>query len=196
MLLKTLPDGAEVPAYHITTRSALYGILKSGLSAKNTPRYGKVGDGIYVVFFRGNNIASEGLTFAEYLGIDEPAIIQTSVAVGSLLMDEDSLTSNDVLEHLRSCVDNGRLNDKIYKYFPAGLVDELLLRAEDDGDDDEDGLRHYCIELINTYHIAPANYIKTNMGHYQFDTARSTSPRLPVARAWYWNDEYELESGF
>jgi len=195
MKLSTISEAADTKYWHITTRDAFTIITKDNKLKRTNPRYGKVGDGIYVVSLQGD-IISSGMTFAEYIGIDGPVILETSVDEQSLLMDEDALDNYSTLSHLSFIskqTPQKQAVDPLFNHLLHNVV-QLLLEYYEHGDDvecDTDESRQFCINLIDEYQIKPSKYFKTEMGHYSFLTARSTTPTIPVVKAIGFNEDWE-----
>jgi hypothetical protein len=180
---------SSVAAYHITTRSAYQKIIKDGYLQRSAPRFGHVGNGIYVIFMQGDDIAYECLEFANYLDIDDPVVLKVLVDDNSLLMDEDSLCNEDILSHLMEVMDlpsKMRRNDPILSYLPAGAIKSLIEFALQDHDMDD--LRALCTKLIDDYKIKPSELFKTYVSRSSYDTARSTMSAIPVLSLVEFND--------
>jgi hypothetical protein len=188
-----LEDFGDIAAYHITTAEALPSIRANGLRSGMTPRYGHVGEGIYVFFGKESRILDIATNMVEYLGVEEPILIETRVSPSSLLMDEDSLADGDTQDAISYAYSEGRYvrTQEILDYFPAEFFEEYLAamdqpwsvptKVEDD--------RKAALQLINKYNIKPTAMFPSQMGHYTFQTARCTANRLPVVRLWQWDNE-------
>lgn len=185
MRLCLVEGGSRLVAYHVTPKSAVGGILECGVRSGMASRYGHCGRGIYVVFWESDERAVESCgDFAEYLGIDEFALVKTSVVVDSLLMDEDSLEQafEDILYCFETSGEHG--------VFGRDFVVEYLRVL--DGVDDEVERRVICLGLIDKYKIRPVGGYVVTMGHYDFRTARCVESVLPVGKVWVVNDDFEL----
>lgn len=170
-------------AYHITTQDALHSILKYGLRSGNAARYGKVGDGVYIFFSNEDKVFSQARDLAEYIAVENPVLVRTTVNVDNLLMDEDSLADNTTLEGIEAG------DKRVINSLPAGVAVELLNAVIDTEDKSDERL--IALEFINKYKIKPSKYIKTYMGHYSFDTARCVSKILHVDMVWKTDENHE-----
>lgn len=191
MKLSTISEAADTKYWHITTRDAFAIIAKDNKLKRTDPRYGKVGYGIYVVSLQGD-IISSGMTFAEYIRIDDPVILETSADEQSLLMDEDALDNQSTLSHLSFVSKQHpqkQAADPLFNYLPHNVIQLLLESSELSMDNNE--FKQFCINLIDEYQIKPSKYFKTEMGRYSFLTARSTTPTIPVVKAIGFNEDWE-----
>jgi len=162
-LHKILLEFKETTAYHLTTSEAVSLIKMNGLRSGNVPRFGHPGDGIYVFFEDGLKHTSG---MADYLGLDNWALVKTRVAPNSLLMDEDALDYEFAHEDLE-------------KAYPE-LVEEFMNLVESHVKTSSVSLRNDCIKFIEKHNIQPTPHLKTHFGHYSLLTARTTQRVLPV----------------
>ncbi len=166
MKLRTITGNESV--YHLTSESALLSISCEGLTAGNAARFGHVGNGIYIFYLEGD--INRATNMAEYLALDDFALLETAVALDTLLMDEDTLDNEDALEIFA-------------KIYPA-LAGELHRIYETTSDTD---FSLALIRFIERHKIAPTPKLLTHFGHYSFLTARTTQRKLPVGRIWVWD---------
>ena len=162
-------------AYHLTTEQALADIIQNGITNGNTPRYGKTGHGVYV-FFSDSPLNDADALF-DYLGIDNPALVQTIVDPDSLLMDEDSLFVALETD-----------DDEMLGMLPPEVARVIENLPESHGMGAE-GERY--IPVIDKFQLKPRPEFPILAGRYEINTARCIASRLPVSRAWVLDEDGE-----
>ena len=171
--MKLLEITGKQIAYHLTTKTTISSVLRNGLTANNAARMGHVGDGIYIFFLEGRTI-NQASNMAEYLSLNDFALIETEVNQDTLLMDEDSLNDEDALYQF----------NQIHPELSVELT-RLYESATD--------FRMAAIGFIEKHKIQPTSKMRTHFGHYSFLTARTIQQKLPVGRIWVWNPKIGME---